>query len=213
MKHSKKIIVSIICVVISLLALFFVTNRGFIAFAIDNIDRYNVCDFKDGVLEYNGEKYYHMDDGILRLTSEHGADKYEGYTVVNWHINLPFSATIIYYSYTQDSPEYMIATVSSRVWVKEGLDYLKEAYVIEDVNYEFEFSDEDLSEEIKYDSSIYQKVGELVCHLKRHPELKAKIHIFEADGAYYMHLVNNDDSAYILSDEFVDVLRNNQIIN
>lgn len=160
-------------------------------------------------LEYQGGKYF-FNKELSRMLS--GGFDFDNMIQLGWHYNFPFTALMAFWSYTNENPDFIIASDGS-FYTKESFDIGKTVLEIEGTEIEIEFSEMIApGEEGFYApaySSSYIPDFELVLHSNKYG-IKTYANIAYVDCVYYMAFGNS--ITYQMSDTFRDLLIENNII-
>ena len=153
-------------------------------------------------LIYQEIKYYA--EPIFTANGDDGKPN-QGDVKIGMHYSFPFGTN--YYSYTNESPDYIYSTGNGKeVYLKQGFDYNSEAFFVDKISDTFIFS-EALTEtevEIHY-VDIYDRSNDVVLYSKRHPNLKISAQLFFDGIDWYLMLKTN--RAYLVSPSLLEVLR------
>ena len=163
-------------------------------------------------LEYQGEKYF-VNRVLWEIFSVSGSDLHN-MIQLGWNYNFPFSVTVVYWSYTNEKPDFIItSSTAGSIYTKESFDIGKTVLEIEGTEIEIEFSEMIApGEEGFYApaySSSYIPDFELVLHSNKYG-IKTYANIAYVDCVYYMAFGNS--ITYRMSDTFRDLLIENQLI-
>ena len=150
-------------------------------------------------LIYQGDKYVsygdyyqsHKDDVML---------SWNGYRYI-WYIDED-------YSYTSEKPLFIYNKTTCRVYFREDYDYTTDTFVIE--NTESEIVWKDMFGQRNDDLSLEGQV-EVEIHSKQYLRINTSIELTMIDGTWYMSFPYTS-GAWVVSDEFVNVLSENGII-
>ena len=179
---------------------------------IDPVGDFSRGDDK-GTLVFGGEKYIYIDefagDFEIEITDE---DVHLGDTS-NW----PFFPNTGYYANKAENPEYIAAEISAfyatMVYLREDLCINPLTYVLQDIDYEFDFSSAFIkTDRVSYDKDVHEKNQRRVdvyFYAKDYPRLTVRILIYEIDGKWYYI---KTDEAFILSEGFLNTLMNNDLL-
>lgn len=167
---------------------------------------------KEGVIEFQGEEYYKLENNIFGTYSDSDREtRYKNFSLISWSYNFPFTGVIVFYSYSSVNPNFIVEPyVENTVWFKKTFDYQTEIFVVENTEIEVVFSSAFENGNInigtlKYDAQSFY------WHAKSYPSLRTKVDVFSIDGIYYMKIPDMDD-AYQISDDFLNLLIDNAII-
>ena len=167
---------------------------------------------KEGVIEFQGETYYQLKDNIFATYSV--ADKenrYANFILISWSYNFPFTGVIEYYSYSLESPNFIVEpNVENTIWFKSSFDYQTEIFVVENTEIEVIFSSAFKSDKINT-APTKDSVQTFFWYAKSYPSLRTQVNIFSIDGIYYLQIPNMDE-IYRISDDFLSLLIANEVI-
>lgn len=164
-------------------------------------------------LVYNGVNYYKFEKHIFGAYSQEDEElRYKDYILISWEYNFPFTKQIGYYSYTIDNPDFIVEpNVLNNVYFREDYDVTAETFVVEETDIEIVFSNAFIEDNIiDLGNKHYDKI-DLYWHSKTHYALRTNIEIVQVDNVYYINIPNGD--TYQISDEFLLLLRDNEIVN
>ena len=119
-----------------------------------------------------------------------------------------------FYSYTADDPIYIYSISKGLiVYLREDYDYRSDHFIIEGTDSSFLFSEAIANQpSVQYDGfKTYPIKTSVYIHSETYPKIRAHILVFLEDGKWYALFEGFD--AYLLSDEFVDMLIENEIIS
>ncbi len=119
-----------------------------------------------------------------------------------------------FYSYTEDHPIYMYCSSKGLIVLfREDYDYRSDHFIIEGTDSIFLFSEAIANQpSVQYDGfKTYPTKTSVRIYSETYPKIRANILIFLEDGKWYALFDGID--AYLLSDEFVDMLIENEIIS
>lgn len=150
---------------------------------------------------------------MFDLHPEKYEDIYTDYTVVGWKFNFPITDIATFFSDTVDNPDFIYTVFTSQdVWTKEDYDYKKDTFIIEGTNIGITFSDAFGKESFElYWNSVYNPIIEFDWYSEKHPILITTVEVFIKNNIYYMTCLNSF-KAYEISDEFLAILQDNDII-
>lgn len=167
---------------------------------------------KAGVIEFQGETYYQLEDNIFATYSV--ADKetrYANFILISWSYNFPFTGVIEYYSYSLESPNFIAEpNVENTIWFKSSFDYQTEIFVVENTEIEVIFSSAFKNDKINT-VPTKDSVQTFFWHAKSYPSLRTQVNIFSIDGIYYLEIPNMEE-IYQISDDFLSLLIANEVI-
>ena len=179
---------------------------------IDPVGDFSRGDDK-GTLIFGGKKYIEIVDEFagdfeIKITDE---DVHLGDTS-NW----PFFPNTGYYANKAENPEYIAEEISSSyamVYLREDLYTNPLTYVLQDTDYEFDFSSAFIkTDRVSYDKDVHEKNPRQVVvyfYVKDYPRLTVNIRIYKIDGKWYYI---KTDEAFILSEGFLNTLMNNDLL-
>ncbi len=165
-------------------------------------------------LEYQNARYYSFDDinDILMSVYFDSQEKKDDFINLGWHYNFPFTTYKEYYSYTAENPDYIFTTGPDRsIYFKEYFDYTKECFVVE--NIEIEFSEAFTGETINVENK-HIKSQSFRWYSKKYSGLYTVANVFFLENKAYLLIYGmDDDNAFQLSDDFLELLIDNGIIS
>lgn len=151
-------------------------------------------------LIYQEIKYYA--EPIFTANGDDGKPN-QGDVKIGMHYSFPFGTN--YYSYTDESPDYIYSTGSGKeVYLKQGFDYNSEAFFVDKISDTFIFSEALTETNLK----IYHRSNDVVLYSKRYPNLKISAQLFFDGIDWYLVLKTN--RAYLVSPSLLEVLRQNE---
>ena len=161
-------------------------------------------------LQYQNERYL-FEDANNMFTVIHNPNVCLN---LGWHYNLPFTLYKEYYSYTAESPDYIYSIgPNGRVFFKESFDYTKEMFVVEDVEIEFSKAFTNGTIDIQDLENKDVEKQSFRWHSKKHNALYIDVNVYFYENNGYVFIYNMDrDSAYQISDVFLESLVENEII-
>ena len=179
---------------------------------LDN-DKYGITfQNKEGILEYQGEKYHRLEDNIFGPYSVPDREtRYADFVLVSWNYNFPFTGVISYYSYSLENPDFIVEpNVEGTVWFKNSFNYQTEIFVVENTEIEVIFSSAFKNDKIDIGSLKYD-FQTFYWYAKSYNSLRTKVNVFSIDGIYYMQIPRMNE-AYQISDDFLSLLIANEVI-
>ena len=158
-------------------------------------------------LIYKNEKYYGVEHDIFCVDNS----KIDP-IIISWNFNLPFTMTMVHYSYKSERPDYIFSNIANQIYINEDYDYNSDIFVVENTNFEIKFSDAFIeSNSIAY--NVFESaVVQFDFYSKTHPELYSPTSILLNNGKYYIAFNVCDEYAYEISSDFLEMLIENQVI-
>lgn len=134
---------------------------------------------------------------------------------VSWHINLPFSGAIYYYSYSTETPLYLWKNFGTEgVWISTNYDYHMDTFVVDKTETEILFcemiDDENVTDSLINTLNNYYRDPYVVLHSKMAPNLFMQVKFIYHVGVWYM--MASPTCAWRLSQEAIILLKNSGII-
>jgi len=169
----------------------------------------SVVDYK--TLEYQGEKYICLKENIFSAYNKEDRElRYKDYVLVSWNFNFPISVKREYYSYSTESPDFIVDdSIDRTVWFNESYDFKQETFVIENTEIEIAYCDAFENERINLNYQV--DTQSFYWHTKTHYALRTRVDVFCVDDIYYMSIPRTEYS-YKISEPFLDLLIENKII-
>ena len=159
-------------------------------------------------LIYQNERYY-SNENYNMFDIDYSE---ENFVDLGWHFNLPFTVYAQYFSYSDESPDYIFPMRRDLVYFKEGVDYTNEVLVVDGTEIEFKYSE-------IWTSKTTQNVGghntsdSIILRFKNYPAISFKAKLVDSYGVWYIYIFNMDfNFAYRVSDDFHDALIENGIV-
>jgi len=123
-----------------------------------------------------------------------------------------FPFTTYFYSETAENPVYIYSIGGDTgVYLKEDFDYQSEVFVIKGTSAKIVFSEAMAEPYPEYDPlTEFDSTIDLTMYSEKHPNLKASVLLLSENNDWYAVLAS--DEAYLASQAFVNLLRENGII-
>ena len=163
---------------------------------------------EDNRIEYQ-ETIYYLSPMSFLWGEEEILDTLGDYKYIGWT-----GARFFYKSHifgdSMEAPTFLYSTNTRETYLKEDYDYQTDDFLVNGTDAIIRFCD-DLLETDYENSAIYsQKSTEVIISSVNHPTLKAQLFIVIDDEEWYA--VSRSLTAFKLSEHFIDILINNEII-
>lgn len=151
--------------------------------------------------EFNGDFNFNIteDDVLLGQTS-----------------NFPFFPNFVYYANAAENAEYIASgsgSIMTCVYLREDLYKEPLCYVLQDIDYEFDFSSAFTeTSDVSYKTHVEGKRNyctDVNFYVDGYPRLTVSMRIYQIDEKWY--IIENDE-AYELSQSFLSVLEDNALL-
>ncbi len=156
-----------------------------------------------GILEYRGKKYYSAGGVLDRWKIEDDVE-------IAWSYNFPFTWKFSYFAPTAEDPKYIFTGVhySDGVFLREDFDYKNQIFVLEGTD--TEISLRSVFERVSY-TLPEDYIGNYAfkLYMKEDPRLFITCQCSWYEGKWYCI---RDDEFYLISDSFVEILKNKGVI-
>lgn len=191
---KKLVAIMLLCI----LSLSFVSCREY----YENVSYH---DENENCLVYRDNEYYVSPVFV----GKNKTTAYEDDIKVGWRYSFPFGTD--FYSDTAEDPIYIYGIgVDTNLYLKEGYDYRSEIFVIEGTSDPFVFSEAFIGPSFEYAYSLQSDQCKIVLRAQDHPRLKSTLLLFSDSEKYWIVFPTNE--AYLVSPLFLDILKENQII-
>lgn len=161
-------------------------------------------DGETSALHYYGNDYYCVDEGLY-------TDIIKSDVKIGWQYALPFP-DFQYYTDGSKNPLYILSASGTRaraVYLRSDYDYRKQTSVIEGTDVEFVFEEVFVKAEPDVVPGASYSIIELTYCLRDAPRLKAQETFYRTREFWY---IKKNGECWILTEEFVSVLKANQLI-
>ena len=158
-------------------------------------------------LLYQGSTYYPSD--IFTASTNHITPNDQDVKLGKFY-SFPF--TTYFYSETTESPGYIYSIGGDKgVYVKEDFDYQSEVFVIKGTSAKTVFADAIAEPYPEYHPSMeFDSTIELAMRSEKHPNLSICLLLLSKNSDWYAVL--SSDEAYLASQSFINLLKDNGII-
>ena len=159
-------------------------------------------------LSYQGNTYAFADNWFSLETEETDIE-------LGWHYNFPLSGRCGIYSCTADNPLFIwtsryIGDFAIGIYIKENYDYLAQTYILDGTDVSFVLSDMISKTETELGSVEFSSSSEITLYLKEAPRLVIAKRVHITDGVY--HFIT-DGQDWVLAEEFVSILKDNDLLS
>jgi hypothetical protein len=167
---------------------------------------------EDGDLLYNGNVYYRADDRFEVRTGE--GDKV---IELGWRSQFPFFPDMHYYTFDEDNPLFIFcengeSTLYTKgVYVRSDYDLYTQVYTVENSNIEIPIVSAMTQSDVEATAIDHETYIYLKMFLKDNPCIQIELSgPYQYDNHwYFIHA----GETWIISDEFVAMLKANNIVN
>ena len=171
---------------------------------------------KKDTAQYCGINYYRLSRNIFGLSSYNEQQlKDNGFSLISWHYNFPFTGLASFYSYSDYNPNYIVQLHSvNDIWLREDYDYKKDIFIIEGTSAKFPF--EEILTENATDAFYRNYNPQKICLYSESSEpLFIEAYVFFLNGDCYIHIPNMDiySKSYQVSERFLSTLLKDGIIS
>ena len=133
---------------------------------------------------------------------------------LGWFYNLPFSGQCGLYSYTSDAPLFIwtsryVGDIAISIYIKEDYDYLSQTYILDGTDISFILSDMISKADEELGPADSSSSSEISLYIADAPRLLISKKVYVTNDVYYF-VVDGQD--WILTEEFVSILRDNNLL-
>ena len=178
---------------------------------IDPVDGFSFGDDK-GTLVFDGNNYILIEE----INGCFDFDLTKEDVLLGQTSNFPFFPNFVYYANAAENAEYIASgsgSIMTCVYLREDLYQEPLCYVLQDTDYEFDFSSAFIkTEDVSYKKHIEGKEYHgtiLYFYVKDHPRLIVELRICKINEKWY-HV--EQDEAFALSEAFLNVLVENNLL-
>ena len=163
-----------------------------------------VSDSERSQLVYHGNNYYPTNTWLESDITDQDVE-------IGWQYGFLFP-NFYYYTDGSENPVCILSKGSVRtreVYLRSDCDFKAEAYIVEDTDIEFVFSQGFIKSAQDMRPADYSWGTDVVFSLKDEPRLKIYVSLYQSDDTWYF-LKNGE--CWILSEELASTLKSNHII-
>lgn len=163
-------------------------------------------DGDEGYLIYHGNSYYPSNRWLRSNLQETDVQ-------IGWQYGFPFP-NFYYYTDGTEAPLYIYSDnggISREIFVRSDYDFKKQTYFVERTDIEFVFEEAFIQTE--NNTGSHNKISDVsvLLFLKDEPRLDICIFLCQADDGTWFFIKSGE--RYVLSDDFVSALKQNNIID
>jgi len=163
-------------------------------------------DGNESYLMYRGNRYYSASE-LLDLTS------LETDVQIGWQYGFPFP-NFYFYTDGTETPLYIYSVNSGMprgIFVRSDCDFKKQTYIVEGTDIEIVF--DQVFTKTRNDTVFHNKHSDvhILLSLKDEPRLEISLYLNQAEDGTWFFVKNGE--CYVANEEFVSVLKKNDIID
>ena len=168
----------------------------------------------DGTLVWDGKRYVSIDE----LAGEFYFDITEEDVLLGQQSNFPFFPNSGFFANTVENADYIMCgslsnNIAAVVYLREDLCQVPLCYVLQDTDYEFDFSSAFMkTEDVSYKKHIEGKGSygtRIHFYVKDYPRLTVSLRICKLNEKWYYV---DPDAAFELSEDFLNALMENNVL-